>query len=267
MRGRVLAIAIAVVVWAGVAGATDVVGNIITDTVWTVAGSPYIVKQNVNVRLGHTLTIQPGVTVAFDGNYFLATESGCSIVAQGSVGDSIRFTSNLPSPGAGSWNYVHAFSSPGSSFRYCTFEYAARGLYLSASNSPVEHCTFRVCAQGIYCTRTTSLISSCAVLNCTTAGITCNGRDAIPVIDNCDISNPGVGVFNMYLDNYAMGTTVSVDATHNWWGTAVETEIQDKIWDINDSASIFGVVVYNPFYTTPGVEPQTWGAIKALFRD
>jgi len=42
-----------------------------------------------------------------------------------------------------------------------------------------------------------------------------------------------------------------LDATYNWWGTAVETEIQAKIYDWSDDISK-GIVDYTPYWTVQG---------------
>ena len=45
---------------------TNVSGAIGTNTVWTLAGSPYRLTADVTVNAGVSLTIQPGVTVEFN---------------------------------------------------------------------------------------------------------------------------------------------------------------------------------------------------------
>jgi parallel beta-helix repeat protein len=57
-------------------------------------------------------------------------------------------------------------------------------------------------------------------------------------ISNCDTEAPS-----------------EVDASHNWWGTTDEAEIQAHIYDWFDDASL-GVVNYIPYLTSP--EARTW---------
>ncbi len=56
-------------------------GEITADTTWTAANSPYVVKSNVTVRDGATLTIEPNATILFD-EYVRLTVEG-SFVANG----------------------------------------------------------------------------------------------------------------------------------------------------------------------------------------
>jgi len=86
------------------AGATDVCGNITTDTTWTTSGSPYNLTCAVRVNSGVTLTIDSGVSVA--GDYQLsvfgtlnasdATITGASSIyfASGSSGNITACTIN-----------------------------------------------------------------------------------------------------------------------------------------------------------------------------
>ncbi len=41
-----------------------------------------------------------------------------------------------------------------------------------------------------------------------------------------------------------------MDATNNYWGTTVESVIQDKIYDRSDY-SAYGIVYYSPWLTQP----------------
>lgn len=55
--------------------------EITADTTWTAADSPYIVKSNVTVRDGATLTVEPNATILFDENVMLTVEG--SFIANG----------------------------------------------------------------------------------------------------------------------------------------------------------------------------------------
>ncbi|MEO1021107.1 MAG: right-handed parallel beta-helix repeat-containing protein [Bacteroidota bacterium] len=78
---------------------TNVSGTIDGDstTVWTLAGSPYIVTNSIRVTSLDTLIIEKDVEVRFNGNYTIRADFG--VVRA----DTVTFTSNLGSPGRGSY--------------------------------------------------------------------------------------------------------------------------------------------------------------------
>jgi hypothetical protein len=75
---------------------TDVQGTIITHTTWTLAESPYVVRGDVIVNPDITLTIEPGVKVAFESK--LALYVNGTLIAKGTTSQPIYFTTNLDSP-------------------------------------------------------------------------------------------------------------------------------------------------------------------------
>jgi hypothetical protein len=123
---------------------TNVSGGIYANTTWTLANSPYIVVDTVVVFPGVTLTIDPGVVVKFDNNKRLDIRG--YLVAQGTVTDSITFTSNsgTPTPGIYAGIYMDNVSNP--VYKYCNFLYAKCGItgsYNSFSGSMIiKHCSF-----------------------------------------------------------------------------------------------------------------------------
>ncbi len=273
MTGRVSALAMAVVLCAcGAAwGDTVISGNITADETWTVAGSPYIVTNLALVKFGHSLTIEPGVTVRFNAGRSLSTDpsgSPNSIVALGTADHPITFTSNLPGPTAGSWLKVSVDDSLSSSaFAHCVFEYASYGLYLIETDAPIEHCAFRDCQTGILLDDSAPPITSCDITDCTSEGIRGQNAGSVPVIFDCNISNPDAAAMNVRLVDYNLGSIVTITARQNWWGTDDPTTIAAKIWDYSDNIVVRGVVDYDEYLHAPGVELTSWGSIKALFRD
>ena len=83
---------------------TKVSGNITTDTTWTLANSPYVVTETVQVFEGVTLTIEPGVTVKFNKDTLLRI--GGELIAEGTETQMITFTSNETTPALGGWEPI-----------------------------------------------------------------------------------------------------------------------------------------------------------------
>ncbi len=116
-------------------GATNISGNITTDTTWTVAGSPYILTGDVGVgsSTGATLTIEAGVTVKLNTNaHFLINHyNKGALVANGTAADPILLTANN-STSAGAWfglRFGSIAGAPASSMSYVTVEYAGSNLH------------------------------------------------------------------------------------------------------------------------------------------
>jgi len=140
--------------------ATGVSGPITSNTLWTVANSPYVVTGNILVMEGVTLTIQPGVEVRFDASKALQVNG--TLVARGTVTDSIRFTSNTTqTPGAWGNVYFHDNSADvvlddagnylgGCMLEFCIVEFGGNiegtgvEMLRSASSLPgIRNCTLK----------------------------------------------------------------------------------------------------------------------------
>lgn len=85
--------------------ATDVADDILTDTVWDTEGSPYVVRNDISVALGATLSIEPGVIVKFDpaANKPTLYVFG-DLVVNGKAEDKVYFTSYYDDAASGDTN-------------------------------------------------------------------------------------------------------------------------------------------------------------------
>jgi hypothetical protein len=101
---------------------SNISGVINSNTAWTVANSPYTITGNTLVNSGVTLTVDPGVTVNFNSEFYLQVEGTLSAV--GTVSDSIVFT------GSG-WKGID-IKAAGSTIKYARINGAnAYGTYAS----------------------------------------------------------------------------------------------------------------------------------------
>ena len=108
----------------GAAATTVPGGTIATSTTWSLAGSPYVVQGTVTVGAGTTLTVAAGVQVRFAIGTQLDVVDGGSLVAQGSAGQPVAFTSDVASPGRGDWYYIRAFAGARLRLTHCEIAWA-----------------------------------------------------------------------------------------------------------------------------------------------
>lgn len=154
---------------------TYISGTISIDTVWDTTGNPYIVTGNTLLANGSTLTINPGVTVRFRAGLALRIDG--TLVARGTIADSIRFTSDTTAPAAGDWAHIYLSNSStdatydgsgnyvsGSILENCAIRYAGNGGNYGAVRLDGAHPCISGCviehnaASGIYANNLTGLL-------------------------------------------------------------------------------------------------------------
>lgn len=126
-------------------------GEIISDTIWSKAMSPIIVKGDVTVKAGVKLTIDPGVTVRLSAHDMQAgggfTQKSEIIVkgtlkAEGDAVNPILFISNERYNNAGDWGGIRFESASGGSnntLKYCKIMHSSIGIYLKNTNAILEN--------------------------------------------------------------------------------------------------------------------------------
>ncbi len=117
------------------------------DTVWNMAGSPYILFNTVWVRGPATLTIEPGVIVKFAGNYSGINVFDGNIVAEGTAENPIYFTS-INDSSIGSWG-LNIARSPHSSFSHLNMRYSYGGIFMWDSIVLVDNINIENSDQGV----------------------------------------------------------------------------------------------------------------------
>lgn len=195
------------------------------DTTWTLANSPYIIKGNVLIENGVSLTIEPGVEVIFDGFYYMQIEG--KIIAEGSENNMITFSSNKSSPAPGDWDTIkfESEAESGSIFSYCNFEYGTIAIDIDVLNiaAPnIIHCNINRNSQtGIkYFTRSSSHYSFNPYNDISNNTITDNGDWGIEIEYNIDIANANLLVHRNLIENNGAGISFMIyegnlTLTHN----------------------------------------------------
>jgi parallel beta-helix repeat protein len=98
-----------------------------------------------------TLTVQPGSAISFRSGGWLSTWPGnpsSTLVAEGTGGRPIRFTSAAANPQAGDWAYLYVYPTGAARLRHCVVEYAAQGVNTQA-RLLVDSCTFHHNTTGV----------------------------------------------------------------------------------------------------------------------
>ena len=134
---------------AGLFAQTQVSGDILVNTTWTLANSPYQVIGPVRVVQAAILTIEPGVEVRFGGQMLLTVDG--QLEALGTVSDSIYFLADTLVPDTGFWQGIDINSSLNAfaHLEYCQLAHAATALemigngvgsHLELENSRLSAC-------------------------------------------------------------------------------------------------------------------------------
>ena len=115
-------------------GPTYVTGE--TSGIWDLEGSPYVVVGDAIVHDGQQLLIKPGVEVRFNANTILLVHG--TIMAVGTEGQGISFTSNATVKDPGDWHgiTISVFSGE-NQFEFTKIEYAVHGLRITVESSAV----------------------------------------------------------------------------------------------------------------------------------
>jgi hypothetical protein len=109
---------------------TDIPGGEISG-VWNLSGSPYRISDSITIPDDTTLSIEPGVTIEFQGHYSMFVQG--NIQALGTETDSIFFTINDTTGfsdiniSSGGWNGIRIIDTNAENdstiFEYCVFQY------------------------------------------------------------------------------------------------------------------------------------------------
>jgi len=115
---------------------TQIGVNITQDTVWTASSSPYVVRENIEIAAGATLTLEPGTVIKITDGIGVAVHG--SLLALGSADQIISITSyeddsiggdsngngTSTTPAAGDWRGIRFMSGSVGNFSYASIKYS-----------------------------------------------------------------------------------------------------------------------------------------------
>ncbi len=224
---------------------TNVGGYIITNSNWTLAGSPYSVVADVIVKPDCILTIEPGVLVKFSYGLSLIVDGG--LVACGNSTHKITFTSDVASPEPGDWKSILIRSSGFCNITNAIIEHATTGLDFDSrkqsilGQSKIASNVVGVDIGGIYIA-----LYEITAENNTDSGIHVNNGNL--AIFNSLISKNNVGIRGDYgsidtIDNCTISNNTNEGISTD--GTPISNLLNSKITDNGGRGLSINRFLYN----------------------
>jgi len=190
---------------------TAIVGGIVpADTVWTSAGSPYLITCALRVESqSSSLRIEPGVVVKFTTSGRLDVRGPLTVA--GAAPADVEFTADKEVPKAGDWNGVTINDPAVVSIEGATFHYAATALNIASSGTTVRHVVVeKSSGSGIVVNRATNVTIDDVVLRE-------NGNYGLELNDRSD-SQMTATLTNSTFEQNAMGAVrrgANLDVAHS----------------------------------------------------
>lgn len=229
---------------------------------WTLAGSPYLVKNSIVIPKDCTLTIQPGVKVSFLGHFKLLVQG--RILAIGTEKDSIRFTTDSIKTG---WYGIRFDNTPesndSSKIKYSVIEwgsatnntgsdtYGGGLLFNNFSKVSVRNCAIRYCTNfQISCINSSPHISYCNISNSKFGGAFILMERSVPLIDHNVIrSNNGPGIManlgetdslSILYNTISYNNEVGIKCSNGYFNASYNTITHNNKSNISSSGGIHG---------------------------
>lgn len=208
---------------------TTLIGPIATST--TLATGNYLLISNVVINPGVTLTLSPGtVFQSVPGQKLLVYGS---LQASGTSTQRVRFTSANAYPSKSDWAGIEVGLGGTVNLNYTRIEYAVNGVDFNAGQGTITHALIRFCEVGIYVrAKSNPTINQGNEISNNDYGIYVIGNtnaadNPLPVVNGNNLfSNAS---YNYYAKTFATPRP-TLNATGNWWGTAVAANVVATIY-------------------------------------
>lgn len=255
------------------------------DTVWQ---GEITIQGVISVKRGATLTIRPGTMVRFkkidrdkneigDGEILVEGR----MIARGTAGSKILFTSAEEKPAANDWSYLQFLASDrGNVIENCRFEYAFAGVMIHYADVKISDSIFQNNNRGVHYNTADLNIDHCTFVE-NRIGIRFMRLEGNVLIANNDISRNDIGVlfvrqhvnavdferlnrgkemprfegnniFGNRTYNFSLGEGQERDVSvvGNWWGATKREKIAELMYDRSKDASLSNIL-YEPFLSEP----------------
>lgn len=146
---------------------TEVAGIISQNTTWTIKDSPYVITDDILIKKGVNLIIDPGVVIKFKkgkgrtnmGGFAIINEG--NIIAEGIPNNKIIFTSAEVTPQLGDWGTILTVNGGSVKFNYVEVKYASSGISSeNARSTVIENSHFHNNGTGVFLNKGDAIISN-----------------------------------------------------------------------------------------------------------
>jgi hypothetical protein len=197
----------------------------------TLATGNYLLISNVVINPGVTLTVSSGtVFQSVPGQKLLVSGT---LQASGTSTQRVRFTSAKAYPAKSDWAGIEVGLGGTVNLNYARIEYAVNGVDFNAGQGTVAHALIRFCESGIYVRgKSNPTINQGNEISNNDYGITVIGNNIaadnpLPVVNGNNLFSNAF--YNYYAKTFAP-VRPTLDATGNWWGTAVAANVVATIY-------------------------------------
>jgi hypothetical protein len=203
--------------------AIDVNNDIDLNTTWSKGGNPWNIRDDIVVRNGAILTIDPGVQVRFRGTFSILCEGDGRILANGIADDMIIITSSSPSI----YNYSSISTGIDGLFKHCSFSYgdvciradndanihdciifnAPKGIEIVGDHVAVTRCNITNCEYGIFAIDCSEAIIDDSTVSFCSKGFNLIGSTEDTIVFNCIAQN--CDIRGVEIDTTGLNNSVS----------------------------------------------------------
>lgn len=200
-------------------------------TTATLAAGEYLLLGDIPINAGVTLTLSPGANIRGVPGSKLRVLG--TLQAAGTSTQRVRFTSVKSYPAKGDWLGIEVSLGGTANLNYARIEYATNGVHFNAGQGTVTRSLIRFCAKGLYIrAKSNPTINTTNEISNNDYGIYVEG-DSVLANHPAPVVNGNSLFANAQKNYYAIGYTTpkpTLNATGNWWGTAVAASVVATIY-------------------------------------